>query len=649
MTVSNLLCSWGNSIHHDSLGGSAKEVKAVETLAVAAKEKPFLFEEGLDYIITAKRITSKLVKEVLDLETSSCSAYRRFKIDSGFFSPKGIARETTYYLIICYLKHQVSAGVKFSDGYVPKGNEVTAWLEKVLGSNNIVNVPTPFLNEVSIKNQQVYFNDKSFTFFNSRYSYTKFPPLKLAKLVPDFSEANFRYTSKKEKLGVKEVFHNQIYETGRCLGAVNNALEEFVLAYSYDKAKRNIAKSNFVKSLELKDIWPLLDGIALFIRDYVLLRASLGSKLAKSILTKDIKERIYNEDVKSNFLAVKEKFKAVVDKQIYEEALDIDDILVCDFIDELAQEFKEASIPVNIIKVRLFNKIAKGAGLIKNSLTEFTINHCEKDFSANGQLNLAFEVFTSVNQSACDLMDMLAKIQANKIKRVYARLRLTVLEYSHAMALTIIAVGQGFKFITYDPNDAKLYGHMFIHGDDIGPARLEKLINCYSYLEKHRCVDARMLIQGYVPKSEHKINPEVICKRIISVTASQSQIDQLIGLTLLSGNCNSLNRIINGLSKAGKNVDLKFDFAGDSPLTMMVAMDNIEMVKMLLKHGADVNYLSKSGFSPLYAALKGYTKFDILKLLLKHGAQVDNKHPKYNPLDLVKEKPYVEKLISSYQ
>ncbi len=644
MTVSNLLCSWGNSIHHDSLGGSAKEVKAVETLAVAAKEKPFLFEEGLDYIITAKRITSKLVKEVLDLETSSCSAYRRFKIDSGFFSPKGIARETTYYLIICYLKHQVSAGVKFSDGYVPKGNEVTAWLEKVLGSNNIVNVPTPFLNEVSIKNQQVYFNDKSFTFFNSRYSYTKFPPLKLAKLVPDFSEANFRYTSKKEKLGVKEVFHNQIYETGKCLGAVNNALEEFVLAYSYDKAKRNIAKSNFVKSLELTDFWLFSDFIAFEIRNYVLLCASLGS-----MLTKDVKERMFNNEVKAKFLAVKQKLKALADRQTFEAIKDSDYLLICDLIYELAQEFKDAPVPLAHIRQRLRDKMGGNNSYLKNSLTEYKINYCNEDFSANGCLDLVFEIFSSVGQGACDLKNLLSKMQEKNIKQIYARLRLTVLEYTHAMALTIIAVGQGFKFITYDPNDPNLYGHMFIHTEDISSARLEGLIDSYGYLKKHREKDARMLIQGYAPKSEYKRKPETSYKNILAATVSPSQIDQLIGLALLSCDSNSLNAIINDLNQAGKKVNLNFDFAGDSPLTIMVASNELEMVEVLIKQGADVNFVPKSGQSPLYVALKDYPKFDIFELLIKNRAQIDNSHPKYNPLAIINSSPFIKDLIDNIQ
>ena len=71
-----------------------------------------------------------------------------------------------------------------------------------------------------------------------------------------------------------------------------------------------------------------------------------------------------------------------------------------------------------------------------------------------------------------------------------------------------------------------------------------------------------------------------------------------------------------------------FDDEGVGVLDMAITYDNIEMVKYILSKGIDINHTNrKSKLTPLMVATC-YGRIDILKLLLEHGARkdmVDNK------------------------
>jgi ankyrin repeat protein len=51
-------------------------------------------------------------------------------------------------------------------------------------------------------------------------------------------------------------------------------------------------------------------------------------------------------------------------------------------------------------------------------------------------------------------------------------------------------------------------------------------------------------------------------------------------------------------------------------------MDNIELVKLLLEYGADVNSKDDDGYTPLSIACK-YKNTELVKLLIEHGADID--------------------------
>lgn len=71
-----------------------------------------------------------------------------------------------------------------------------------------------------------------------------------------------------------------------------------------------------------------------------------------------------------------------------------------------------------------------------------------------------------------------------------------------------------------------------------------------------------------------------------------------------------------------------FDDEGVSIFDMSVTYNNIDMVKFMIEKGIDVNFTSRrSRFTPLMAAVS-YGRIEIVKILLEHGANqeaVDDK------------------------
>jgi tankyrase len=73
------------------------------------------------------------------------------------------------------------------------------------------------------------------------------------------------------------------------------------------------------------------------------------------------------------------------------------------------------------------------------------------------------------------------------------------------------------------------------------------------------------------------------------------------------------------------------------------------VTELLVKHGASVNACDLWRFTPLHeGAAKG--KYEIVKLLLKHGADPTKKNRDgHTPIDLVKEVDQVPVLPKSYK
>jgi len=76
------------------------------------------------------------------------------------------------------------------------------------------------------------------------------------------------------------------------------------------------------------------------------------------------------------------------------------------------------------------------------------------------------------------------------------------------------------------------------------------------------------------------------------------------------------------LVKSGADI-YNFDDEGVSIFDMSITYNNIDMVKFMIEKGVKVNFTNRrSRFTPLMAAVS-YGRLEIVKLLLEHGANQD--------------------------
>lgn len=129
--------------------------------------------------------------------------------------------------------------------------------------------------------------------------------------------------------------------------------------------------------------------------------------------------------------------------------------------------------------------------------------------------------------------------------------------------------------------------------------------------------------------------------RRISLTAKQERKkpnvhfpDELVFLDSIKENdlaaCNDM------LSKASQSIDINaLNDAGLTPLHQAVLEDNVEAVRLLLEHGAEVNKVDTDTWTPLHAACaEGHA--EIVRLLLWKGAKKEVKTTDgERPLDLI--------------
>jgi ankyrin repeat protein len=105
------------------------------------------------------------------------------------------------------------------------------------------------------------------------------------------------------------------------------------------------------------------------------------------------------------------------------------------------------------------------------------------------------------------------------------------------------------------------------------------------------------------------------------------------------------------LSIRNINVNLKDDETGATPLRYAAANGHVEIARLLLQNGAEVNARSIPGYTPLHwAAYKGHV--DIIHLLVENGAdleaQSNSRSRALHHATSNGEFPFVKELISRY-
>jgi hypothetical protein len=115
-----------------------------------------------------------------------------------------------------------------------------------------------------------------------------------------------------------------------------------------------------------------------------------------------------------------------------------------------------------------------------------------------------------------------------------------------------------------------------------------------------------------------------------------------------NGRTTSVKRL---LSIRNINVNVKDDVHGSTPLHYAAVNGHVEIARLLLQNGADVNVKSDDGFTPLHdAAFNGHV--DILHLLVENGADLEAQdsdgwralHEAVCNVHL----PFIQELISRY-
>lgn len=96
-------------------------------------------------------------------------------------------------------------------------------------------------------------------------------------------------------------------------------------------------------------------------------------------------------------------------------------------------------------------------------------------------------------------------------------------------------------------------------------------------------------------------------------------------LHLGGGNYYCRTEAVELLLRRGANPNV-FDTFNDSPLQLAILGNHTEAVRLLVEHGADVNYVQpfvkgspENGWSPLHYAVKNGNA-DIVQILVEHGA-----------------------------
>ena len=99
--------------------------------------------------------------------------------------------------------------------------------------------------------------------------------------------------------------------------------------------------------------------------------------------------------------------------------------------------------------------------------------------------------------------------------------------------------------------------------------------------------------------------------------------------------------VVKLLLERGAFIEIRDDASDETPLCVAAKEGNLDMVNLLLEHGAVVNFKALSGYTPLMCAAE-WGRTAVVKLLLEKGAAVDNDPTGCTPLWLAKTKGHTD-------
>ena len=138
--------------------------------------------------------------------------------------------------------------------------------------------------------------------------------------------------------------------------------------------------------------------------------------------------------------------------------------------------------------------------------------------------------------------------------------------------------------------------------------------------------------------SKNKNNLIIFEKLLLKINKNEQTINELLLLTIKHINTQSSIDAIKLLIKHGADVNYEGNSNWTSPIYCCLNSENIELIELLLENGADVNMDSGYGYSPLIHFVKKSSidnLLEIIKLLIRNGSKINYKD-EYGETALIK-------------
>jgi hypothetical protein len=214
-----------------------KNIAQVKGISIPEKNKPKLFESGINYILTSGLSMSELVNEVLGFTNTRCEAFQKLSIDNSFFFYEAITRDITYLICLCFIKDNYIDSPVIHTPIIP--SQLADWLTNLSLRHIIPKLNGKYIEHVKITDDKIIFGNN-------------YPQIKLLKLNRKLNTLfQFRYTNKTKQINLEKLYSNH---DGKCLGATNYWLNTIAISYQLVSHSRQQIKSQYIKSLVVKTI-----------------------------------------------------------------------------------------------------------------------------------------------------------------------------------------------------------------------------------------------------------------------------------------------------------------------------------------------------------------------------------------------------------